>query len=271
MTTTQENTGVEKVDGQVFNLGSLMAHLAQIKDTRKPRGVRYSLVTILVVMILAKLSGEDKPYGIADWAQMRSEWLIEALSLEYPHMPHHTTYRRILSEVIDIHELESVVGEYLQTLPKDGQEVVLCIDGKTLRGTITSDDPFGLHLLAAWLPEEGIVLMQMEVEKEKENEITVAPKVLKVLDLRNKVVVGDAMHTQRELSAQIVKAEGDYVWIVKDNQPNTRQAIEQLFAPEKPMPGLGNTPMDFQSATVIDKSRGRIEKRTITCLLPISG
>jgi predicted transposase YbfD/YdcC len=64
----------------------------------------------------------------------------------------------------------------------------------------------------------------MEVEKEKENEIVVAPKLLRCLDLRNKIVVGDAMHTQRQISTQIVK----------DNQPETRQAIEVLFSPELP-------------------------------------
>ena len=55
------------------------------------------------------------------------------------------------------------------------------------------------------------------------------------------------MQTQRKLSIQIVEDEGDYVWIVKDNQPNTRQAIEQLFTPPKPIPGLGFPPMNFRS------------------------
>ena len=254
----------EKTVKQVFSIGSLISYLVRVKDRRKPRGIRYSLVTILVVMILAKLCGEDKPFGIADWAQMRSEWLVEILQLEYKRMPHHTTYRRVLTDVIDGDELEGIVSEYLGQLPTDGQDIVISIDGKTIRGTITEDDPFGLHLLAAYLPGEGVVLMQMVVEKDKENEIVVAPKLLKCLDLRNKIVVGDAMQTQRNLSVQIVDAEGDFVWIVKDNQPNTRQAIEQLFAPQKPVPGLGCPPMDFQTAKTTNKSRGRLEERTIT-------
>jgi predicted transposase YbfD/YdcC len=138
------------------------------------------------------------------------------------------------------------------------------IDGKTVRGTITAGDTFGLHLLAAYLPGEGVVLMQMVVEKDKENEIVVAPKLLQSLDLRNKVVIGDAMHTQRQLSIQIVTAGGHYVWIVKDNQANTRRAIEQLFTPQKDIPGLGNLPMDFQSARTVEKQAGRLEERTIT-------
>ncbi len=259
-----ETQDSEDAKGAIFSIGSMISYLDRIKDTRKPQGIRYSLVTILVVMILAKLSGEDKPFGIADWAQMRGGWLIETLKLKHQRLPHHTTYRRILTEVVDGDEFEGVVSEYLGQLPDKGQEVVVSIDGKTIRGTITPDDPFGLHLLAAYLPGEGIVLMQMVVEKDKENEIVVAPKLLKCLDLRNKIVVGDAMQTQRKLSTQIVEDEGNYVWIVKDNQPNTRQAIEQLFAPPKPIPGLGFPPMNFRTAKTVNKSRGRLEERTIT-------
>jgi len=166
---------------------------------------------------------------------------------------------------VDEEELEQIIGEYLSQLPKRGQDVVVAIDGKTVRGTITREDPFGLHLLAAYLPGEGIVLMQMAVEKDKENEIVVAPKLIDCLDLRNKVVTGDAMHTQRQLSTQIVAAGGDFVWIVKDNQPATRQAIELLFSPEPvPIPGSGCPPKDFRCAQTVDKQAGRLEERKIT-------
>jgi len=156
------------------------------------------------------------------------------------------------------------MSEFIRQRPEVGQGVVIAIDGKTLRGTITRDDPFGLHLLAAYLPGEGIVLFQMVVEKDKENEIVVAPQLLKSLDLRQKVVVADAMHAQRSLSLQIVEAGGDFVWIIKDNQPTTRQAIELLFAPQKPVAGQGCPPMDFQQAKTVDKGHGRLEERTIT-------
>ncbi|MCC6146783.1 MAG: ISAs1 family transposase [Anaerolineaceae bacterium] len=156
--------------------------------------------------------------------QLRSEYLIPALDLKLKRkrLPHHSTYRRILTEETSVEDLAIVFSEYLAQLPSQGQEMVLVVDGKTVRGTITVDDPFGVHLLAACLPGQGIVLMQMAVEKDKENEIVVAPRLLQCLDLRNKVVTGDAMHTQRQISIQIVKAGGDFVWIVRDNQTNTR-------------------------------------------------
>ena len=147
---------------------------------------------------------------------------------------------------MDEEELEQIVGEYLSQLPRKGQDVVVVIDGKTVRGTISREDPFGLHLLAAYLPGEGIVLMQMAVEKDKENEIVVAPKLLHSLDLRNKVVTGDAMHTQRQLSIQIVAAGGDFVWIVKDNQPTPAKPLN-FYSPlnHHPSRAVGARPWIF--------------------------
>lgn len=252
--------------GSIIQIGHLIDYLRRVKDGRKRRGIRYPLEIILALFILAKLCGENKVYGIADWVQLRREYLMTALDLKLKRkqLPHHSTYRRILTDEISAEELEVLFSEYLEQLPRRGQELVIVIDGKTVRGTITLEDPFGLHLLAAYLPGEGMVLMQMAVEKDKENEIVVAPKLLQCLDLRNKVVIGDAMHTQRQISAQIVEAGGDFVWMVKDNQANTRQAIEQLFAPEKVVPGLGRPAMDFESAQTTEKQAGRIETRQIT-------
>jgi predicted transposase YbfD/YdcC len=169
----------------------------------------------------------------------------------------------VLESGFEGEELEGLMGAYVGQLPQAGQAVVVVLDGKTLRGTITATDPFGLHLLAAYLPGEGLVLLQMVVEKDKENEIVVAPKLLQALDLRGKVVVGDAMQTQRALSAQIVAAGGEYVWLVKDNQPTTRQAIEFLFTPAPKAPGF-SVPLDFRTTHTVQKRHGRLEERTLT-------
>jgi hypothetical protein len=100
--------------------------------------------------MLAKLCGQNKPYGVADWVQQRQTYLVSALNLERKTLPHHSTYRRILTDVIDPDQFEQITAVYLAQLPRHGQEVVIALDGKTLRGTITAEDPFGLHLLAAY-------------------------------------------------------------------------------------------------------------------------
>lgn len=244
-----------------YDVGSLYDYLKQMQDIRKKRGLRYELSIILLLIILAKICGEDKPYGIAEWAKNRSEWLCEVLSLSYVRLPHHSTYRRIMETHEE--ELDRVITKFLMRLSEKTAYEIVVIDGKTLRGTITSDDPFGVHLMTAFLPELGIALKQLPVEKEKENEIVVAPKLLADLNLQDKIILGDAMQTQRALSSQIVTAKGHFVWIVKDNQKRTRQAIELLFKPEKPRPGQGCPATDFQTAKTFDSKHGRLEERTI--------
>jgi predicted transposase YbfD/YdcC len=120
-----------------------------------------------------------------------------------------------------------------------------------------------VHLLAAYLPEEGIVLMQLEVGS-KENEIVAAPKLLKCLDLRGKIITGDAMFAQRALSVQIVTAGGHYIWTVKGNQPTVLDDIVRLFEATVSVPGTSPMHDDFATAYTVEKKRGRLERRTIT-------
>lgn len=254
---------VEKSEARIFDVGSLGERLASLPDARHRRGVRYPLAVVLVLAILAKLGGEDRPSGIADWVRQRAGLLREGLHLSRATMPHANTYRRVLGEVVDPADLESAIGEFFRGLPDVGRSVVVSIDGKTVRGTIGEDHPRGEHLLAAYLPEEGIVLMQVRAG-EKENEISVAPTLLKSLDVRGKVVIGDAMHTQRALSTQILEAGGDYLWFVKDNQPTLRTDIAQVFTPPEPTPEGGIIPPDWRSDRSVTKGHGRKEVRTIT-------
>jgi hypothetical protein len=86
----------------VFDLGSLYARLQTLKDSRKPKGLRYPLVTLLVMMVLAKLCGEDTLSGTADWVKYRSKQRIDWLKLKRKTMPHHSTYRRISEEVLEV-------------------------------------------------------------------------------------------------------------------------------------------------------------------------
>lgn len=248
----------------VVEVGSLYLYLDQVDDRRDPRGVRYDLADVLTLLVLAKLAGEDGPTGMAEWLSHRAEALVRLMGLPRASMPHATTISRILGEAVKVEQLEAVLQRYWDHVAQGSREVVVAIDGKVLRGTIpTGASHGGVHLLAAYLPGEGLVLMQVEVES-KENEIVAAPKLLEMIDLRNKVVIGDALHTQRPLSIQIVTAGGDFIWMTKGNQPETEAAIAHLFEPEPLQPGAHPTPTDFQSATTVNKGHGRLERRTLT-------
>lgn len=68
-----------------------------------------------------------------------------------------------------------------------------------------------------------------------EVELSVAPDLLARVPVRGRLVTGDALYCQRRLCRQIVEAGGDYLVIVKENQPRLYQDIALLF--EQPPPG----------------------------------
>jgi predicted transposase YbfD/YdcC len=251
------------VGAYVYELNSLYAHYEELTDQRKARGVRYPLPEALTLITLAKLGGEDGPTGMAQWLEHRAELLVEALGLQRETMPHRLTISRILGQAVEVEELEQVLQRYFDGQVQMSGAIVINLDGKVLRGTIPLGETQGTHLLAAYLPEEGLVLLQVEVET-KENEIVAAPKLLAQLDLRGKVITGDAMHTQRQLSIEIVVAGGDYLWIAKENQPDLRATIAHLFEPEQVTPGFSPTPTDFKTAVTLNKGHGRLEHRCLT-------
>jgi predicted transposase YbfD/YdcC len=255
---------MESNTGQVFNLGSLYSRFQGLADKRKPKGKRYALATILVGMFLAKLCGEDKPSGIAEWVALRGKWIASVLGLKRKSMPSHHTYRRTLADILDEQEFEELARKHHQYCGEAGYQVVVSMDGKVLRGTIDMDVSDGLCLLAVYLPGEGVTLAQVAI-KSKENEIAAAPLLLGYVDLRNKVVIGDAMHTQRQVSIQIGKAGGHYLWTVKGNQPQLLQDLQDWFDPNvELLPGMGCPPKDFCTATITSKGHGRIEVRRLT-------
>jgi predicted transposase YbfD/YdcC len=247
----------------IFEVGSLFGRFQELRDKRKRRGRRYSLDLILLIIMLAKTCGEYHPSGIAEWAKHRSELLVEWFKLKRKKMPGHMTYRRILADIVNVEELERVSSEYLSGQKYYGKQVLVAIDGKVLRGTL-DDKQNGTYLLAAYLPQEGIVLMEVAIAG-KGNEIRAAPIVLKSIDLRGKVVMGDALHTQRPVSIQIVESGGEYIWFAKGNQPQMEENIRLWFEPDpQPIPGMSYLPKDFETARQSNKGHSRLETRTIT-------
>jgi energy-coupling factor transporter ATP-binding protein EcfA2 len=146
---------MECTTGEVLNLSNVYADLQALPDKRKPKGKRYAVATVLMGIFLAKLCREDKPSGIAEWVKLRGAWLVKLLGLKRESMPHHNTYRRILANAIDEEEFEQLVRRRYRHKGKTGYQVVVALDGKVIRGTITTETDEGLCLMAMYLPGEG--------------------------------------------------------------------------------------------------------------------
>ena len=139
-----------------FNLTDLAARLDRLTDTRAKRGKIYPLGMLLTMIILAKLAGEDKPSGIVEWIRLRGAAFIVIFNCIHQRLPCLNTIRWVLQEVISLEELEKILGTYLYETYGGQHSQLLTIDGKTMRGTIPKGHRQGVHLLAAYLPAEGV-------------------------------------------------------------------------------------------------------------------
>jgi uncharacterized membrane protein (UPF0136 family) len=89
-------------DGFVIDVNSLYVWLSRLQDRRKKQGLRYGLVIVLVMIVLAKLAGQDRVSGIAEWIRHRASLLAGMLVWKRKTVPHRTTLSRILGWAVDI-------------------------------------------------------------------------------------------------------------------------------------------------------------------------
>lgn len=65
----------------LYDVGSVCEGLCKHIDLRQAKGKQYALEMALLIAIMAKLCGEDKPLGLAEWVQHRRKELVQLLGL----------------------------------------------------------------------------------------------------------------------------------------------------------------------------------------------
>jgi predicted transposase YbfD/YdcC len=110
-------------------------------------------------------------------------------------------------------------------------------------------------------------------EKKQRSELAVASRLILHLDWKGKILTGDALYCQRWLCAAILLAGGDYVFLVKANQPHLLEDLRLLFAPPAPAKraGVGILRLPEQQAQTTDKGHGRLEIRSIRVSSELKG
>ena len=237
----------------------LIEVFAEIPDFRRQRGKRHPLPAILSLACCAMLCGYRSYSAIAEWGRNYGGRIVQALGFTHNTpcaAPLHTVCRHVDRDVLEAKLGAWAEGGVVSTpaAPSAG-EAAVALDGKTLRGSSKQGAP-GVHLLSALSHPLGLTLAQQAVD-EKTNEITQVETVLRQLVLPGRVLTMDALLTQRHVAQTIVEAGGDYVMIVKNNQPQLRADIELVFT----LPPAGDRQ---ESTRTVDIGHGRIEQRNIT-------
>lgn len=207
----------------------------RVSDPRSPLGRRYPLQTILTLCAVAMLSGARSLYAIAQFGRDHGEDFAVALGFEKSKTPCVATLH-LLFKAMDAKKFETGISKWLKGRRHVAGWKAVSIDGKRLRGTQGHELP-GVHLLAAYAHEAAMVLGQTAV-KATTNEHKTALKLLDILPVEGKIVTGDAMFCQRDLSRKVVEKGGDYLWAVKANQEELMGDIaaalnDESFSPSR--------------------------------------
>ena len=213
-------------------VGSLWDILTSVPDHRRPEGKRYPLASLLLIAIAAFLAGRRDQLGIVRWGKRLSREALASIGIDRGRVPAPSVWCELFQD-LDVASLERVLGAWVHGDQPAGH---VAIDGKRLRGSATALSP-GAHLVAAFSASLEGVIGQLRMEPEA-NEITAALQLLKTLPLKDVIVTGDAMFTQREICRVIKEGGGDYFFTVKDNQPALKADIALAFGPTSPLRGM---------------------------------
>lgn len=203
---------------------SLRSVLQKIPDPRGKQGQDYRLWSILSLILVSMLCGRR---GMkAAFLLGRSLSRRHRAELGFPHdrTPCHATLTETL-RILDPHALAEVLGDLC--VETNGEARHIAIDGKTMRASKDGEGK-AEHVLSAFCG--GLqTMLQQEASRGKGLEIPDALKLLQRLDLKGKVVTGDAMFCQKSIAEKIVARGGDYVLPIKDNQKILRENVETAF------------------------------------------
>lgn len=238
-------------------LRSLLEHFSAIKDPREPWRVAHPLPEILLLVVCGTIADCDDYDGIAAWGEAHLCFLRR-----FPPFYHGVPGGRwltLLMNRIDPDLFSACFTDWVRENWPEPADFV-AIDGKTSRRS--HDRKAGktaLHLVSAFATTTQLVLGQ-EAVKEKSNETTAIPILLKRLGanngLKGAIVSIDAIACNGKIADAIKSVGADYVLAVKANQPTLRTEIEDVFR---------TAPADTLDCFVdLDKGHGRIEERTVS-------
>ncbi len=212
---------------------SLAQALSPVPDFRQAQGRRYELLPVLLLCCVAVMCGCRSESAIADWGHNYGCLWLQRLGFNRSRGPSQSTLHRIFKGINHLlleRALTSWAVSVLSLLVNTDAEPLegIAVDGKTLRGSSKqgADDT---HLLSCISQSLGIVVSQVAVS-DKTNEITKVDELIEGLILTGKVLMGDALLTQRSISGSIISKGGDYLLVVKDNHPQLLEEIEMSFA-----------------------------------------
>jgi len=242
---------------------ALHACFAALPDPRRAQGRRFPLAALLTLAVAAILANHLSVLAIAEWGAAQHDDIRRALGFSGDTMPYQTTLYRLFAR-LDAHLFAAMLAhtttEACRGTTRQGPRGV-AVDGKAHRGRLAGPTKEG-----TWSPIHMLAQMPVTVTGDKAAaELATVPALLARLDWQGRVLTGDALPCERSLCQQVVDAGGDYLVLVKANQPTLLHHIATLFAhrADRALNAASLSLLDMREAITEDRGHEREEQRTL--------
>ena len=232
-------------------------YFEELSDSRQAWKIKYNLVEVVVMAIIAVTAGAKHWNEIAMYCKTKQDILKKTYHLELENgTPTDDTFQRIFA-IIKPKEFEKCFINWVKSVINVEEQEIVSVDGKTLRGTQDKENNCNvIHMVSAWANHAGVVLGQLRVD-EKSNEIPAVPELLDCIDVKNCVITSDAMSCQKNTVRKITEHECDYVICLKGNQETLHDDVKLYFETAQKEPNF----YPLSKTKTLTKNHGRIEKR----------
>ncbi len=230
-----------------------------LKDSRRKACVTYPLDVVLLVVILASISGFSSNYEIAEyWKAHRA--VLEKRIKNFPKTDiSHDTVRRII-QILGAQDASELLRRFTKPLLEEMQQQVIAIDGQAVRAAskVGESPRYGLNVYNTDL---GLCLNQVWIEA-KENEITRAIEAISELNINGAVITCDALNTQKKLCEKIIDKGADYCMALKGNHAALYEQVQGWFR-------TTSAREIARTVSQVDKGHGRYEEREVL-VIPVN-
>ncbi|MCH8960168.1 MAG: ISAs1 family transposase [Bacteroidetes bacterium] len=178
-------------------LAALQSQLDTLDDPRRGQGKRHRQGLVLLIVLLATISGYLGYRAMEDFLTKDQAQLLTLFQPEKGRMPSYSTIRRVLMGV-DFQQFTQIyknwIAHHLPRQPESAGADWMSVDGKSLRGTASPDY---VHLVSIFSSFDKVVLDTGKVDK-KSNEIPLVQRMIAESGLKEVIYTMDALHCQKK-------------------------------------------------------------------------
>lgn len=250
----QEYNDIEKeLDLQSF-VNSVESGFKDLIDPRSHKNQDYSLMSLIIMILCAVIAGANSITAIHQYAKLKIHMFNQLIGVT--NTPSYMVFWWLLTRM-NPKPLQDAFIKWVSQLPTEVSSKIIAVDGKHLRGLMGDK---GIHLVAAWECNKGLLLGQIKAE-EKSNEITAIPELLEMMDIKGSTITIDAAGCQKKIVKKICEKGAKYMIALKGNQGILSEEAKNFFIQARAV--------DFAEDThcivsrTIEKGHGRIEEREV--------